>query len=285
MEINSASCSGGRNVPVSVIIPCYCCADTIERAVDSVLAQTCLPAELWLVDDASNDNGMTHAALDVLRNRYGDLLRFEVISLSSNGGPSAARNAAWDRATQPLLAFLDADDVWHPGKLEIQYGWMADHPSAVLTAHAVSRFGDKVDFHLPSASEIAEYQDVWQVSPHRLLRSNCVPTRSVMVRREIPYRFEPAKRHSEDYLLWLQIVFDGHPVWRLELPLAGSFKAPYGEAGLTADLWKMEKGELDTYLRLYRQGRIKRVLLYGVSFFSLAKFARRWFIRLMSGRI
>lgn len=285
MEINRASHEGRTHVPVSVIIPCYRCADTIERAVDSVIAQTMLPTEIWLVDDASNDDGMTRNSLEKLHYRYSDLLRFEVVFLEANGGPSIARNAAWDRATQPLLAFLDADDVWHPRKLEIQYGWMASWPAVTLTAHAVSRFGDKVEQRLPAPSEIAQFQNVRQVSPGQLLRRNSLPTRSVMVRRDIPYRFEQAKRRSEDYLLWLQIAFDGHPVWRLDLSLASSFKAPYGEAGLTADLWNMEKGELDTYWRLHRQGRINSVLLVGIALLSLGKFVRRWLICLVTGRI
>ena len=284
MEINRASHEGRTHVPVSVIIPCYRCEDTIERAVDSVIAQTMLPAEIWLVDDASNDDGMTRNSLEKLHYRYSDLLRFEVVFLEANGGPSVARNTAWDRSTQDLLAFLDADDVWHPRKLEIQYGWMASHPSIVLTAHAVNQFGEKNDMHLPSTSEIAGYQNIRQVTPHQLLRSNCLPTRSIMVRRELSYRFEADKRRSEDYLLWLQIAFDGYAVWRLELPLASSFKAPYGEAGLTADLWNMEKGELDTFLRLHRQGHINGALLYAASAFSLIKFVRRWFICLVSGR-
>ncbi len=280
-----ASREGRQNVPVSVIIPCYDCADTIERAVDSVFAQSMLPSEIWLVDDASNDGGRTRSVLERLSQRYGDLLRFELVFLADNGGPSVARNTAWDRATQPLLAFLDADDVWHPRKLEIQYSWMASHPGIVLTAHAVNQFGENGDVYLPAAPDIAEFKNIWQVTPHRLLRSNCLPTRSIMLQREIPHRFEVSKRHSEDYLLWLKIVFDGYPAWRIELPLASSFKAPYGESGLTGNLWNMEKGELDTYLRLYRQDRINGILLYSASILSLFKFVRRWLICLMSGRI
>ena len=276
---------GRMVIPVSVIIPCYCCAETVGRAIDSVMAQTVLPAEVWVVDDASPDAGKTLNVLRSLRDRYGDTVRFEVLALPDNGGPSAARNAAWDRAVQPFLAFLDADDVWHPRKLEIQYGWMAAHPLAMLTGHAVNRHGDDAAVDLPAAAEVAEYTDAWRVSPRRLLRANYFPTRSVMLRRELPYRFEPAKRRSEDYLLWLQIAFGGHPAWRLELPLASSFSAPYGEAGLTKDLWNMEKGELDTFRRLYRQGRMSGAFLYGVSVFSLCKFARRWIICLMTGRI
>jgi glycosyltransferase involved in cell wall biosynthesis len=285
VKINCAPRDGRIIIPVSVIIPCYCCADTIGRAVDSVMAQTMLPSEVWLVDDASPDDGKTRNALEAMRNRHGDAARFEVLALSVNGGPAAARNSAWDRATQTFVAFLDADDVWHPRKLEIQYGWMAAHPSVMLTGHAVNRFGDNIDLHLPAASEVAEYRNAWQVSPRQLLRANYFPTRSVMLRRELPYRFEPAKRRSEDYLLWLQIAFDGYPTWRLELSLASSFSAPYGEAGLTKDLWNMEKGELDTFRRLYRQGHVSGAFLWGLSIFSLGKFARRWIICLLTGRI
>ncbi|MEJ2575058.1 MAG: glycosyltransferase family 2 protein [Gammaproteobacteria bacterium] len=285
MTTEPTSQTARNHVPVSVIIPCYCCADTIGRAVDSVMAQTALPSEVLLVDDASPDEGKTRETLEAVRDRHKNAVRFEVLVMDANGGPAAARNMAWDSATQEFIAFLDADDVWHPRKLEIQYGWMAAHPSAMLSAHAVDRFGDRPEPRLPAASQVAGFSDVWRVSPGRLLWSNCLPTRSVMLRRELPYRFDAAKRRSEDYLLWLQLIFDGQPAWRLELPLASSFSAPYGEAGLTKDLWNMEKGELDTFRRLRRQGRIGAVLLSGLAIFSLGKFARRWIVCLVSGRL
>ncbi len=50
-------------VPVSVVIPCYCCEDTIERSVVSVMNQTGLPIEVILVDDASPDQGRTLSKL------------------------------------------------------------------------------------------------------------------------------------------------------------------------------------------------------------------------------
>ena len=285
MKTDGAPRDGRTSSPVSVIIPCYCCADTIGRAVASVMAQTTLPSEVWLVDDATPDKGETYKILEALRDRHGETVRFEVLVMEVNGGPAAARNKAWDKATQEFIAFLDADDVWHPRKLEIQYEWMATHPSAMLSAHAVERFGDHSDRRLPAASQIAGFSDVWRVSPRRLLWGNCLPTRSVMLRRELPYRFAADKRRSEDYLLWLQIVFDGHPAWRMELPLASSFSAPYGEAGLTKDLWHMEKGELDTFRRLRRQGRIGAAVLSVLAIFSLGKFARRWIVCLVSGRL
>ncbi|MHB1099234.1 MAG: glycosyltransferase family 2 protein, partial [Burkholderiales bacterium] len=108
-------------VPVSVIIPCYRCAETIARAVDSVLKQTLPPEEILLVEDCSGDDGNTLAVLHSLQ-QNNPFIR--VIPLAKNGGPAAARNAGWDAAKQPYIAFLDADDAWHPKKLEIQYSWM-----------------------------------------------------------------------------------------------------------------------------------------------------------------
>ena len=122
-------------VPVSVIVPCYCCAATIETAIESVARQTARPAEVILVDDASGDD--TVAALRRLHHRHGaDWMK--VIRQEQNGGPSVARNAGWAMATQPYLAFLDADDSWHPRKVELQYGWMAAHPEVALTGHSVA---------------------------------------------------------------------------------------------------------------------------------------------------
>src|SRR6185369_14935384 len=109
------------------------CAGTIERAVRSVAGQSRRPAELILVDDASGDG--TGALLEGLRSRYGpDWIR--IITLERNQGPGTARNVGWDAATSTYIAFLDADDAWHPRKIEIQCAWMDSHPEFAVTGHA-----------------------------------------------------------------------------------------------------------------------------------------------------
>jgi glycosyltransferase involved in cell wall biosynthesis len=92
-----------------------------------VLAQTVLPAEIILVDDFSDDAGVTLAVLHDLQ-RLDALLPIRLIFMSQNGGPGTARNAAWDISVQKYIAFLDADDIWDPKKIEIQWGWMSMHP-------------------------------------------------------------------------------------------------------------------------------------------------------------
>ena len=257
-------------LPVSVVVPCFRCEQTIQRAVNSIVVQTQLPKEVILVDDASDDD--TLAILMELQNRY-DKSWIHVIRLKNNSGPSAARNAGWAVATQPYIAFLDADDAWHPRKLEIQFGWMQAHPQVAMTGHNCTVVRSEVqDFTLP------ECWHAKSVIPYRFLLFSGLtgfPTPSIILRRNLPYRFEPKKRHSEDYLFKLQIVLDGNDTWRLELPLVYLYKERYGEKGQTANLWKMEKGQLDTYRRLRAERRISWVVAIVLSVVSLLKYFRR----------
>ena len=114
-----------------------------------------------------------------------------------------------------------------------------------------------------------------------MLYSNRLATSTVMVRRDLPLRFCPGKRYAEDYLLWLQILLEGYPGARLQCDLAYFFKAPYGEGGLSAHLGRAEGGELDTYVRLARQGHVSWWLLAVLVPSSVAKFLRRLVLSLV----
>jgi glycosyltransferase involved in cell wall biosynthesis len=109
---------------ISVVIPCFNSATTIERALRSVEHQTTKPHEVLVVDDASSDNTVS------IIEQYArtSSLNIRVIKQSVNGGPSIARNAAWNVAAGEFIAFLDADDQWHPRKLELQLSAMLASP-------------------------------------------------------------------------------------------------------------------------------------------------------------
>lgn len=256
-----------KNVQISVIIPCYNCEQTIRRAVKSVYDQTMRPAEVILIDDASRDG--TWKRLSALQEQYGSSW-LKLISLKINSGPSGARNAGWDVASQPYIAFLDADDSWHPQKVEIQYNWMINHPEIDMTTHLCNWVkGDTPDYNLPTN---------WKakgISRNKLLLRNCISTRAVMLKRDIPFRFDREKRYSEDYLLWLTILLKGYSIWNLELPLAYFYKAPYGQGGLSGHLKEMERGELDTYMQLYKMKLIGFSGLQILKFWSFFKFLKR----------
>lgn len=264
--------------PVSVIIPCYRCADTIERAVDSVVLQTLPPEELLLVEDCSDDAGRTLEALHRLKQIYQETISIKIIALDSNLGPGGARNAGWNEARQPYLAFLDADDSWHGKKLELQYQWMVAQPDVILTGHQTKQIEKNQQVHLLSELIVSHI-----ITKGALLMSNRFPARSVMLRQEIEYRFDPLKRYAEDYLLWLQIVMHGGKAVLLALPLSYSYKADYGGSGLSGNAWQMEKGELDTYRRIYREGLISPLVYLGCISLSLVKHLRRVVYLLFSG--
>jgi len=261
--------SKSETVPVSVVIPCYRCEDTAERAVLSVVQQVSRPAEIILIDDASPDAGKTLNKLRALQKKFADDLHIEVIALEKNGGPAAARNAGWNRASQPYIAFLDADDSWLEQKLQIQYGWMCEHPNVAMSGHICGN---------PASSASGESLSEWSVTSigkSSVLLSNPFSTPSVLLKRDLPFRFENGKTYAEDFLLWQQIVCAGYPVVRLDVVLAELHKAPYGEGGLSSHLWAMERAELDNYRRLRKSGCIAGRLALALSVFSLMKFVRR----------
>lgn len=254
-------------VSVSTVIPCYRCTDTVRRAVESVAQQTLLPAEVILVDDGSTDN--TLEVLFQLQRDYGrDWI--EIIALEQNQGVSVARNTGWNAASQPYVAFLDADETWHPRKIELQYPVMKSHPDVALTGH--SRQQIEADASFPT---IPDNCSASSVTLYNLLLSNCFATSSVMLQRRLTQRFQPGKQHCEDFLLWLQIVLDGCTAWLLDCALAYCYKASFGEKGLSGDLWKMERGELDMYWQLCRDRSISPVACAGLTAWSLGKYLRR----------
>lgn len=266
MHISNQQSSGvGDRAPISVVIPCFRCADKISRALHSVLNQSLLPAEIILVDDGSGDD-----TVDVLRHfgaLYPELVR--VLALDVNSGPANARNHGWASATQDYIAFLDADDSWHPRKLEVQYGFMVTHPTVSLSGHTYA-------VHSATDVSISGY-DIVEVSKRSILFKNWFSTPTVMLRRSISQRFLENARFSEDWLLWMTIAHAGMRCVSLRVPLATLYKAPYGASGLSANLCAMQAGELQNLRYMRRAGAIGWLLQYVASFYSLAKFLRRFF--------
>jgi len=261
-----------QTAPVSVIVPCYRCSATIERAVDSAFQQTMRTAECILIDDCSGDD--TLAALEQLQKKYGKSW-IKIISLAENGGPSVARNEGWDMASQPYLAFLDADDSWHPRKIELQYSWMAGHKDAAMTGHAFGIWHK--DEKTPKAIGSLKGHTI---SAKSLLVKNRFSTPTVMLKRELEFRFNKTKRFSEDYLLWLSLVLRGYTAVWFDSLLAFGYKEYYGEGGQSGQLWAMEKGQLHTYWIIYKEGLINWITCIFLTIFSVLKYFRRLVIKM-----
>lgn len=106
---------------VSVIIPAYNAEEYIEEAVESVLGQGLSELQCIVVNDGSTDR--TASILDKAK-------KWLLVIEQENRGVSAARNAGLAACTGEWIAFLDADDLWRPGKIKAQLADMAINPAA-----------------------------------------------------------------------------------------------------------------------------------------------------------
>ncbi len=252
--------------PVSVIIPCYCCYETIERACLSVLNQTLIPLEIILVEDASDDGGKTSKKISSLSKVIEECgIECSIIFLEQNLGPGEARNQGWGVAKNDFIAFLDADDAWHPSKIEIQLSWMRANPKVDLTCHQSVIFDRYYQDILTNPESI-------ELKFGSMLHQNKILTRTVMLKRALPNRFLKGQRFSEDYRLWLDMLVDNKRGVLLKVELASSYRPEYSSGGQSAKLWKMEYSELKIYYDFWCNNKIRLTQLISCSLFSITKF-------------
>lgn len=116
---------------ISVIIPSYNYGRFIAEAIESVLAQTLLPDEIIVVDDGSTDD------TEEILKRFGDKITY---IKQENAGVCAARNRGVTASSGEYIAFMDADDIWHPTKLEKQMAKFAEDPDIGLVHCGMREF-------------------------------------------------------------------------------------------------------------------------------------------------
>ena len=109
---------------VSIVIPTYNRAHLVVEAIASALSQTYCHHEVIVVDDGSQDD-----TENVIRTTFGGNAKVRCIR-QENRGVSAARNRAIEEARGEFIAFLDSDDSWLPGKLELQVACLRFLPAA-----------------------------------------------------------------------------------------------------------------------------------------------------------
>ena len=186
--------------PISVVIPLYNAAAHIGAALASVRAQEPGPAEIIVIDDGSTDSGA--AIVSAIDDTRIMLLR------QPNRGVAAARNAGLSAATQALVAFLDADDLWCPGHLGHLAAMATQFPDvAVLGTGFRAVPADVAPGDIPStpAAEPARRADyVAEAAEGR------APfyTSSCMVRRDVARAeggFPEGHSHGEDMALWITL--------------------------------------------------------------------------------
>ncbi|MFH0725974.1 MAG: glycosyltransferase [Pseudomonadota bacterium] len=192
---------------VSVIIPTHNRGWAIREAIDSVLAQDYPDFELLVVDDGSTDN--THQILLEYGSRLTSIRQY-------NRGVSAARNRGIKETSGELIAFLDSDDRWLPGKLTRQVNFFESHPDALIcqTDEIWIRNGIRVN---PKNRHKKPIGSIFEPSLHLCL----VSPSAVMMKRELFDRvglFDENLPACEDYDLWLRVACR-YPVHLIDAPL------------------------------------------------------------------
>lgn len=124
---------------VSVIMATYNCADTLDEAVESILAQTYRNWELIICDDASTD--ATYGRLQQLVDDYPD--RITLLRNERNSKLSFSLNRCLDLARGEFIARMDADDRSDPRRLEILSEHLVRHPEHDVVGSAIQRFDSR----------------------------------------------------------------------------------------------------------------------------------------------
>lgn len=137
---------------ISVIIPAYNAEKTIRETIKSVIGQTFVDWELIVVNDGSQDRTLEVAS------QINDS-RIKVFSYS-NAGASASRNRGFEKSAGEYIAFLDADDLWTPDKLESQLNALQSHPEAGV-AYSWTDYIDEFGRFLNSGWHLSYSGDVY----------------------------------------------------------------------------------------------------------------------------
>lgn len=253
---------------ISVVVPCYNCEKTLTRAVQSVQKQTVQPIELILIDDKSSDG--TRYLIGELQSQSppGWL---KTIYLERNGGAADARNHGWDIARGHFIAFLDADDAWHPQKLQLQQKLIAEHQDCSICGSDY----EVVTTNDVEVQEIVNSMPIGSLTVTQCLVRNPLVTPSLMVRKLLTQRFPKGQRHADDHMFLMSSALAGEKIYKIHLPLVYVFKHMYASSGLNSQMVAMERSELRNYTTLFRDRRLSLPSYLFLVTLSIVKFARR----------
>lgn len=256
-----------NNFAVSVIIPTFNRAIMLKNAIDSVLAQEFDDFELIVIDDGSTDN-----TPEIIRS-YGTGIKS---IQTGNKGVSAARNRGIETASGDLIAFLDSDDLWLPGKLAAQVEFFKTNPEALICQTEEIWIRNRIRVN-PMKKHKKKSGNIFEPS---LLLCLVSPS-AVMIKKklfDIAGLFDENLPACEDYDLWLRIGCR-FPVYLIDKPLIikngghddqlskmpcldkyriASIKKILESGLLTQEQYRAASGVLVKKCRIYSNGCIKR---------------------------
>lgn len=229
---------------VSTIIPCYKDAATLDGAIKSVVNQTYSNIEILVVNDASPET----VEIEEVIGRHPGIV---YIKNNINVGLAAARNVGIKNSKGEYIAFLDADDEWHPRKLELQMKYLAEN-SAI--ACDVEEFLN----HPPQLRLFSQAQE----SNIKVVRSNFkfsfrnyLTGASLLAPKTLLLKvgmYDESLRSCEDYDLWLRLLEEGATLIQLRLPL---YYYRFNSVGLSKNVNTISFWELEVMKRHLQRNR------------------------------
>jgi glycosyltransferase involved in cell wall biosynthesis len=193
-----------RSERVTVAIPAYNAAATLDETLASVRRQSYPELEIFVVDDGSTDAtaaiAQRHAAIDA---------RVTLVR-KANGGVSAARNEILDRATGALFATVDADDLWHPDKIAYQIEAMRNRSGCVVLNYTWFAYIDAKNRILSTAEPCEEGHVVSRMCRGNLIGNGSSPIMLTRILREVGGWDVSLRGGNEDYKTFFLLAERGN---------------------------------------------------------------------------
>ena len=224
-------------ISISVVIPAYNAEAYIERAIESVLAQTYAPDEILVVD-----NGSTDRTAEKIR-QYEPKVQY---LFEAKAGPGTARNRGIRAAGGDWIAFLDSDDQWFSEKLQKQVEHLCRHPELVWTFTNYLIFWWDKGYEEPAFPEerfaaLLKGRDFFDDYLEAYAQMGHILTSSVMIQRAVLLEaglFPEGQTWAEDTDLFFRIAYQRPAVGYLSQPLLRYY------SGLPTSLTEQHRGEV-----------------------------------------
>ena len=189
---------------VSIVTPCYNAAAYIAMTIESVLSQSFSDWEMIIVDDCSSDG-----TADIIRSYIAKDSRIRYYKTAHpSGSPSLPRNIGIDNAKGKYIAFLDADDVWMPDKLQKELEFLEINGYDLAYSYY-----EKMDWEGRRHNRIIKTRSTTSYSD--LLKSNSIPCLTSIVSKEAVGDTRFKQIPQEDFCFWLDILKKGYAAHNL----------------------------------------------------------------------
>ncbi len=251
---------------ISIIIPVYNGKATILETIASVQQQTFSDIEIIVINDGSTDS-----TLELLKSIQDERLK---IFSYENGGLPVARNRGISHATGEFIAFLDADDMWTPDKLELQLAALQQHPEAGV-AYSWTYFKyDEEEYSYADESSFFEGDVYADLLVRNFLHNGSNP----LIRRQAIESvgfFDPTLKSCEDWEFYLRLAVN----WDFVLVRKAQIIYRQSSSSMTSKVEVMEKSLIIVIERAFQSAPVNLQSLKKQSFSWVYKYAAQQYLK------